>query len=81
MQVLLACIEVVISFKLHHVKAKEAIGIEIIPWRPLGEKFGSLRREMDDLWRPFFGKTPLERRAGEEWWPTVDASAAYRPIR
>ena len=29
---------------------------------------------MDDLWRRFFGKTPLARRAGEEWWPTVDAS-------
>lgn len=62
------------SCKLPHFKANEAIGIEIIPWRPLGRKFGSLHREMDDLWRRFFGKTPLARRAGEEWWPTVDAS-------
>lgn len=48
--------------------------MEIIPWRPFGEELGSLRREMDDLWRRFFGETPLARRTGEEWWPTVDAS-------
>jgi len=48
--------------------------MEIIPWRPPGGEFGSLRREMDDLWRRFFGETPLTRRAGEEWWPTVDVS-------
>ena len=74
MQVLLACIEVVIFFKLHHVKAKEVIGMEIISWRPFGGEFGSLRREMDDRWRRFFGETPPAHRAGEEWWPTVDAS-------
>jgi len=48
--------------------------MEIIPWRPFGGEVGSLRREMDDLWRRFFGETPLAHWAGEEWWPTVDVS-------
>jgi HSP20 family protein len=50
------------------------IGMDIIPWRPFGGELSSLRREMDDLWRRFFGETPLSRRAAEEWWPTVDFS-------
>ena len=48
--------------------------MELVPWRPFGGEVGSLRREMDDLWRRFFGETPLAHRAGEEWWPKVDAS-------
>jgi len=40
----------------------------------LGGELSSLRREMDDLWRRFFGETPLSRRGAEGWWPTVDFS-------
>ena len=48
--------------------------MEIIPWRPFGGELSSLRQEMDRLWDRFVGETPLAHRAGEEWWPTVDAS-------
>ena len=48
--------------------------MELVPWRPFGGELSSLRREMDDLWRRFFGETPLARRVTEEWWPTVDMS-------
>jgi HSP20 family protein len=53
---------------------KEMIRMDIIPWRSLGGELSSLRSEMDDLWRRFFGETPLSRRATEEWWPSVDFS-------
>jgi HSP20 family protein len=52
----------------------EVIGMEIIPWKPFGGELSSLRREMDDLWRRFFGETPLARRITGEWWPSVDMS-------
>jgi HSP20 family protein len=50
------------------------IGVEIIPWRPIGRELSSLRQEMDRLWDRFVGETPLARRVAEEWWPTVDMS-------
>jgi len=48
--------------------------MELVPWRPFGGELSSLRREMDNLWNRFFGKTPLARRVTEEWWPSVDMS-------
>ena len=48
--------------------------MEIIPWRPFGREITPFRREMDDLWRRFFGEMPLARTFAEEWWPTVDVS-------
>ena len=48
--------------------------MELVPWRPFGGELSSLRREMDNLWNRFFGETPLARRLGEEWWPSVDVS-------
>jgi HSP20 family protein len=29
---------------------------------------------MDRLWDCFFAETPLDRRIGEQWWPSVDVS-------
>jgi HSP20 family protein len=46
--------------------------MELTPRRPLGE-IGRLRREMDDLWRRFFGTSGLEMTVSE-WMPSVDVS-------
>jgi HSP20 family protein len=48
--------------------------MELVPWRPFGGELSSFRREMDRLWDRFFAETPLARRIGEEWWPSVDVS-------
>ena len=48
--------------------------MDLVPWRPFGGELSSLRREMDRMWDRFFGETPLARRIGEEWWPSVDMS-------
>ncbi|UCE33875.1 MAG: Hsp20/alpha crystallin family protein [Deltaproteobacteria bacterium] len=48
--------------------------MDLVPWRPFGGELSSLRREMDRMWDRFFGETPLTRRIGEEWWPSVDMS-------
>ena len=47
--------------------------MELVPWRPFGE-LTPLRREMEDLWRRFFGETPFLRPFREEWLPAVDIS-------
>ena len=52
---------------------KEVICMELVPWKPFGE-LTSLRREMEDLWRRFFGETSLLRPFGDEWLPAVDIS-------
>jgi len=48
--------------------------MELVPWRPFGRELSPLRREMDNLWRGFFGEAPLARTFTEEWSPTVDIS-------
>ena len=47
--------------------------MELIPWKRLDE-LTSFRKEMDSLFKRFFGETPLLRRVREEWHPTVDFS-------
>ena len=48
--------------------------MELMPWKPLGE-LSSFRREMDKLWKEFFGKTPATVGTfAEEWSPAVDIS-------
>ncbi|MDY6881606.1 MAG: Hsp20/alpha crystallin family protein [Thermodesulfobacteriota bacterium] len=47
--------------------------MELMPWKPFGE-VSSLRREMDDLWNRFLGKTPGLGTFAEEWSPSVDIS-------
>ena len=42
--------------------------MELILWRSFG-KLSSLRREMDDLWKRFFGRTPTIGTFAEEWLP------------
>jgi HSP20 family protein len=46
--------------------------MDLVPWRPFGGELTPFRREMDDLWKRFFGQIPLAKRLGEEWWPSVD---------
>lgn len=46
--------------------------MELTPWRPYGE-IGRLRRDIDDLWRRFFGETGGETSLAE-WMPSVDVS-------
>jgi len=46
--------------------------MDLVPWRPFGGELTPFRREMDDLWKRFFGEIPLAKRLGEEWWPSVD---------
>ena len=48
--------------------------MELVPWRPFGREFITLRREMDDLWSRFIGETSPQRRASGEWYPSVDLS-------
>ena len=48
--------------------------MEIVPWRPFGGELSSFRKEMDSLWKRFFGEPPLARPLAEEWTPTVDIS-------
>lgn len=47
--------------------------MDLVPWRPL-EEVSRLRREMDDLWSRFFGKTTFPRLVSEEWLPSIDVS-------
>lgn len=47
--------------------------MELVPWRPFRE-LGSLRREMDRLWDPFFTAAPFARIGSEEWLPSADIS-------
>ena len=49
------------------------IVMELIPWKPFGD-VGLLRRETDDLWNRFLGKTPVPGAFTEEWSPLVDIS-------
>jgi hypothetical protein len=53
-------------------RKKEVIDMDLVPWRPFGGELTPFRREMDDLWKRFFGEIPLAKRLGEEWWPSVD---------
>jgi HSP20 family protein len=46
--------------------------MELMPWRPFGE-IRRLRRDIDDLWRRFFGETALDPTVSE-WMPSVDVS-------
>jgi len=46
---------------------------EIDPWRSFGE-LSPLRREMDSIFRRFFGKSPFEKAVAEEWLPPMDIS-------
>ena len=48
--------------------------MDLVPFRAFDRELSSLRREMDDVWRRFFGETPLVRGFTEEWWPSVDVS-------
>jgi HSP20 family protein len=48
--------------------------MDLVPFRAFDRELSSLRREMDDVWRRFFGETPLVRGFTEEWWPSVDLS-------
>jgi len=45
--------------------------MELVPWRPFQE-FGSLRWEMDDMWKRFLGETVDRRSRAEKWVPSMD---------
>ncbi len=45
--------------------------MELVPWRPFRE-MGSLRRELDDMWRRFFMEPFAIPVKAEEWLPPVD---------
>lgn len=47
--------------------------MELIQWRPFGE-LSSACRELDDLWKRFFNRTPSVAILTEEWLPSVDIS-------
>jgi len=48
--------------------------MDLVPWSLFGREITPFRKEMDDLWRRFFGEMPLARTFAEEWLPTVDIS-------
>jgi HSP20 family protein len=45
--------------------------MELVPWRPFSE-LSSLRREMEDLLKRFWGEAAFPRPFKEEWLPAVD---------
>lgn len=47
--------------------------MEIVPWKPFGE-MSSLRKEMDNVWDHFLGKTSFPESFSKEWMPSVDVS-------
>lgn len=47
--------------------------MELVPWRPLRE-LTSLRREMEDLLKRFWGEAAFHEPFREEWIPAVDIS-------
>jgi HSP20 family protein len=49
--------------------------MELVPWRPFGE-LTPFRKEMDRLWKRFFGEPPFPGFVSEEWLPSVDISEA-----
>ena len=47
--------------------------MELVPWRPFRE-LAPLKREMDSLFKRFFGELPFAGTAPEEWLPAMDVS-------
>ncbi|NOR23141.1 MAG: Hsp20 family protein [Desulforhopalus sp.] len=47
--------------------------MELVPWRLFREPTAR-RKEMEDLWKGFFGEVAFPRPFGEEWLPAVDIS-------
>ncbi|RJR33681.1 MAG: Hsp20/alpha crystallin family protein [Desulfobacteraceae bacterium] len=45
--------------------------MELVPWRRFQE-FGSLRLEMDDMWKSFLGEIADHRPRTEKWIPSMD---------
>jgi HSP20 family protein len=45
--------------------------MELVPWRPFQEG-GSLQRELDDIWKRFFGETGGTRLQTDKWMPSMD---------
>jgi HSP20 family protein len=53
--------------------------MELVPWRPFRE-LAPLRREMDSLFRKFFGESPFEATQVENWVPPMDVSETAESI-
>jgi HSP20 family protein len=47
--------------------------MELTPWKPIKDLL-PLRREMDNLFKRFFGESSLAESMGEGWAPSVDVS-------
>ncbi|MFP4085561.1 MAG: Hsp20/alpha crystallin family protein [Desulfobacteraceae bacterium] len=46
--------------------------MDLVPWKAFNE-IGRLRRDMDDVWRGFFG-TPMTESMESVWIPSIDVS-------
>jgi len=51
----------------------EVQAMEMTPWKPIKDLI-PLRREMDNLFKRFFGEGALTEAFGGEWMPSVDVS-------
>jgi len=48
--------------------------MQLVPFKPFSREIGPLEKEMENLWKRFFGETTFAQPFSEKWAPTVDVS-------
>ncbi len=48
--------------------------MQLVPFKPFSREIGMFEKEMENLWKHFFGETFFAKAFTEKWVPTVDVS-------
>jgi len=48
--------------------------MQLVPFKPFSREIGMFEKEMENLWKHFFGETSFAKAFTEKWVPTVDVS-------
>jgi len=48
--------------------------MQLVPFKPFSREIGMFEKEMENLWKRFFGETSFAKAFTEKWVPTVDVS-------
>lgn len=48
--------------------------MQLVPFKPFSREIGMFEKEMENLWKRFFGETSFTKAFTEKWVPTVDVS-------
>ena len=48
--------------------------MQLVPFKPFSREIGTFEKEMENLWKRFFGETTFAKPFTENWVPTVDVS-------